>query len=217
MTRLTPTLAAYAAGRSIDPLWVSPKGRAFYPIAGGSQDPDPTPDPAPEPKGGSTPPEPTPDDGKTFTQADLDRILAGRLSKFADYDTVKQQLADVQAANQSESEKAINAAKDEGRAAAIAEAAPRLVGAEFRAALAGRRTAEQVADLIEDLDLSKYLTESGEVDTERVTKKAELLAPASEERKTAPSFGGGARKTADKPEATPGIGRLRSAYADTAK
>lgn len=124
---------------------------------------------------------------------------------------------DLKATQMTEQEKAVEAARVEARQAALTEAAPRLVGAEFRAALAGRRTAEQVADLIEDLDLSKYLTESGEVDTERVTKKAELLAPASEERKTAPSFGGGARKTADKPEATPGIGRLRSAYADTAK
>lgn len=155
------------------------------------------------------------DEGKTFTQADVDRIIAGRLAKFADYDEVKKQLADVQAANQTESEKAIKAAKEEARQAALAEAGPRLVAAEFRIALAGRRTAEEVSKLIEDYDLSKYLTDAGEVDTKRVTEKAELLAPPEKERKAAPSFGGGARKSADKAEPAPGLDRLRQAYADT--
>lgn len=159
------------------------------------------------------------DEGKTFTQADVDRIIAGRLSKYADYDEVKAELDKVKQANQTEAEKAVEAAKEEGRKAALTEAAPRLVAAEFRAALAGRRTAAEVAELIEDLDLSRYLTDAGEVDAERVTKKADLLAPPGEERKTAPSFGGGARKTgSDKQsESTPGIGRLRDAYASSGK
>lgn len=157
------------------------------------------------------------DEGKTFTQADVERIIAGRLAKFADYDALKTKLDEVEKANQTETEKAINAAKDEARQAALAEAGPRLVAAEFRIALAGRRTADEVAKLIEDYDLSKYLTDSGEVDTKRVAEKADLLAPAVEERKTAPSFGGGARKTSEKTETAPGVARLRQAYADTAK
>ena len=159
----------------------------------------------------------TGDEGKTFTQADVDRIIAGRLSKFADYDQIKTELTEVKQANQTESEKAITAAKDEARQAALAEAGPRLVAAEFRIALAGRRTADEVAKLIEDYDLSKYLTDSGEVDTKRVSEKADLLAPQTEERKTAPTFGGGARKTSDRTETAPGTPRLRQAYADTAK
>lgn len=155
------------------------------------------------------------DEGKTFTQADVDRIIQGRLSKFADYDAVKNELAEVKQANQTEAEKAINAAKDEARTAALNEAAPRLVSAEFRVALAGRRTADEVAKLIEDFDLTKYLTKDGEVDTKRVAEKADLLAPPTEERKPAPTFGGGARKGADKPEVSPGMGRLRAAYSDS--
>lgn len=119
---------------------------------------------------------------------------------------------ELKASQMTEQEKAVETAKAEARAEAIREAAPRLVGAEFRAALAGRRTADEVAALIEDLDLSKYLTEAGEVDAERVTKKAELLAPPSEERKAAPSFGGGPRRTGDKTEAAPGRPRLLAAY-----
>lgn len=124
---------------------------------------------------------------------------------------------ELKASQMTEQEKAVESAKAEARAEAIRESAPRLVSAEFRAALAGRRTAEEVASLIEDYDLSKYLTESGEVDTKRVAEKADLLAPHVEERKTAPTFGGGARRTSDKTETAPGVSRLRQAYADTAK
>lgn len=36
----TPTLASFVTGEAIAPLWVSPSGRAFYPIAGGAPDDD---------------------------------------------------------------------------------------------------------------------------------------------------------------------------------
>lgn len=35
------------------------------------------------------------DDGKTFTQADVERIIAGRFQKYADYDDLKQQVAEL--------------------------------------------------------------------------------------------------------------------------
>lgn len=35
------------------------------------------------------------DDGKTFTQADVDRIIAGRLSKYSDYDQLRQQVTEL--------------------------------------------------------------------------------------------------------------------------
>lgn len=123
---------------------------------------------------------------------------------------------ELKASQMTEQEKAVAAAKEEARRATLAEAGPRLVAAEFRVALAGRRTADEVASLIEDYDLSKYLTEDGEVDTKRVAEKADLLAP-KEERKPAPSFGGGAQKASGKTETEPGLARLRQAYADTTK
>lgn len=194
-------------------------GRPIYSIAGASpDDPSNPPSDPPSDPPADPPSDLKPDDGdKTFTQADVDRIIQGRLSKYADYDEVKAELDKVRQANQTEAEKAVEAAKVEARAEAIREAAPRLVAAEFRAALAGRRTADEVAELIEDLDLSKYLTEAGEVDAERVTKKADLLAPPGEERKTPPSFGGGPRKADDKAEVAPGRPRLLHAYANPKK
>lgn len=179
-------------------------------------DPAPEPTPTPDPAPADPPADPKSDEGKTFTQADLDRIIEGRFKKFGDYDEIKTELSKIKKANETESEKAVTAAKEEARRETLAETGPRLVAAEFRIALAGRRTMEEVAKLIEDYDLTKYLKD-GEVDVKRVAEKADLLAPPTEEKKTAPTFGGGARKTADKPEVTPGMGRLRSAYADTAK
>lgn len=35
------------------------------------------------------------DDGKTFTQADVERIIAGRFQKYADYDDLKNQVAEL--------------------------------------------------------------------------------------------------------------------------
>lgn len=58
--------------------------------------PEPTPAPAPSNTPNPTPPEPAkPDDGKTFTQADVDRIIAGRLSKYSDYDALRQQVTEL--------------------------------------------------------------------------------------------------------------------------
>ena len=157
------------------------------------------------------------DEGKTFTQADLDRILAGRLSKFADYDVVKQQLAEVQAANQSESEKALNAAKDEGRAEVRKEAGKQVALEAFNG-LAGRRNPDyDTAPALNLIDLGKFVKDDGSLDRDALKSAVEQIVPEVTPTKPAPSFGGGARKTADKPDATPGIGRLRSAYADTTK
>jgi len=210
---LTPTLAAFAAGRNIAPLWVSPSGRAFYPIAGGSE--DPPGDPAPtDPPADPPPSEPKPGDSKTFTQADVDRIISGRLQKFADYDDLKSKLEEIEAANATEAEKAAKAAREEARKEALAETAPRLVTAEFKAAAKGRMEPDALTALLEDLDLSKFLDDKGEVDVDRIEKKVAAIAPEAKPNK--PPLNGGPRKT-EKPETKPGLDRLRSAYADSSK
>lgn len=208
--RLTPTLAAFATGRTISPLWTAPNGRAFYPIAGGAEDTPPA-DPA-APTSEDPKPKASPSEGedKKFTQADVDRIIAGRFAKFADYDDVKKQLADLQSASATEQEKAVKAARDEGRTEALTETATKLVSAEFKAAAKGRMEPAALAALLEDLDLSKFLDPKGEVDLERIEKKVTALAPEPGPNK--PPLGGGARKT-EAPEPKPGLDRLRHAYA----
>lgn len=98
-----------------------------------------------------------------------------------------------------EQEKAVDEAKAQARTEAIRESAPRLVSAEFRAVSAGRLTPEQVAELIEDLDMTKYLTDSGEVDIERVTKKVDALAPKGDGKPVFPDMGQGRRTAATTP------------------
>ena len=121
----------------------------------------------------------------------LDRMKAERNEEAKQRRALQKELEELRAATQSEQEKALATARKEGESAARAAIAPRLVAAEFKAASAGRLTAEQLSGFLEDLDLTKYLTEDGEVDTERVATKVALLAPQTDPR--TPSFNGGAR------------------------
>jgi hypothetical protein len=97
----------------------------------------------------------------------------------------------------SDQEKALDEARKSARTETLREIGAHLVTAEFRAQAAGRLTAEQVAELVEDIDMTKYLTESGEVDAERVARKVEALAPKPDPNAapTWPDLGQGARDT----------------------
>lgn len=94
-----------------------------------------------------------------------------------------------------EQEKAVATAVADARTTTLREVGSHLVAAEFRAQAAGRLTPEQVAELIEDLDMTKYLTEAGEVDATRVTRKVDALAPKPDPNAapTWPDLGQGAR------------------------
>ena len=63
-----------------------------------------------------------------FSQADLDRIIAGRLQKYADYDQLKKDLASAQAATAT----AVEAAKTEARDELMSEVTDRLVRSEAK-------------------------------------------------------------------------------------
>lgn len=93
-----------------------------------------------------------------------------------DYDQLKADsaaLGKIRADSATEAEKAIAAARQEERMAL----APSLVGAEFRAAAKGVLTDTQRDALLEDLDLTKYLTDKGQVDVAKVEKKVAAMAP----------------------------------------
>jgi hypothetical protein len=119
-----------------------------------------------------------------------------------------EQYAALEQASRSEAEKAADEARAAGekagreaeRAEALGKFAPRLVGAEFRAQLAGRMTGEQVAELVDGLNVSRFLTEDGAADAEAVARfvaaiptpqpaVAEPAAPARQVR----DIGGGSR------------------------
>lgn len=128
--------------------------------------------------------------GKLFTQADLDRIVGERLNRqkaqFADYDTLKAEAAEAARLRQEQetaSEKAVREAREAAAAEERKKLAPQVVRAEFRAAAKGILTDAQRDAFLEDADLTKYLTDKGEVDVEKVAKKVEALAPAKPEGK----------------------------------
>jgi hypothetical protein len=145
----------------------------------------PAPPPAPEPGGPPAPPAPDPqpptppeppeppDDA-----AELRRSLAAERRRASG---LERQLGELRQQNMTDQERAVAAARDEGRAEARREAGRALVGAEFRALAAGKLP--NAAALAEALDLTTFLAEDGSVDTERLTawieRAAEGVTPPS--------------------------------------
>lgn len=112
---------------------------------------------------------------KTFTQADLDRIVADRIAreraKFADYGDLKKKAA----AAMTEQEKAVADAEARGRQTALTEFGQELVRAEFRALAGGR--VEGLDELLDDMNLAKFLGEDGKPNGEAIAKAVSRFAP----------------------------------------
>lgn len=116
----------------------------------------------------------------------------------ADYEAIKAERDQLKAAGQTDAEKAAAKAAEEAATKARAEAeatlrgkyAGQLVAAKFEVALAGKRDLKDIQALVEGLDLTKFLTDSGEVDTDKVTNYAAGLTPNGS---TWPDTGAGKR------------------------
>lgn len=100
----------------------------------------------------------------------------------ADYESVVAERDALKQATQTDAEKAIDQARreasDAATAAARAHFAGQLVAAKLEAALAGKIPAEKIASQVEFLDHSKFLTDAGEVDTDKVTQYAAGISSA---------------------------------------
>jgi hypothetical protein len=124
--------------------------------------------------------------GKTFTQDDVNRIVADRVArtqqKFADYDQLKSAAAEldkVRDASRSDLERAVEAARKEGAQVATQAANSRLVKAEARALAAGAkfRDPSDAVAFLGDLSSVK-VTADGDVDTASLEKALADLAKA---------------------------------------
>lgn len=157
---------------------------------------------APEPPA-APPAEPKPAEPRTFTQDDLNRMLADQKrkveSKFADYGDLKAKAAEadqLRKEQETAAEKALREAVEKAKADAQAELRPKLVEARFHAAAAGRIEPDRLATLTEDLDMSRYLKDDGSVDVDKITAKVEAWTPVKEEpRGPKPDPTQGARNT----------------------
>lgn len=197
-----PTLGVQALG-------LNRKGLPIWPQRGGAEDGDGEAAGAGE---------------KTFTQADVDRLMGEtrRKAKPADYDDLKTKAAkldEIEAASASDLEKAVNAAKKETEDAIRAEVRRErvldrvevLAAKDFADADDARLRMEKRAD--------EFVTKDGEVDADAIkTALAQLLKDKPHlAANTAPiDLGQGVRK-ADKPDPGPGASRMRAAYAASSK
>lgn len=104
------------------------------------------------------------------------------------------ELAEIRKSKMTPSEQQIEDAKKQARQEALAEFAPRLAELAFQQALAHVAEADR-KELIEDLNLSKFVTEDGGVNMEAVAKTAARIAPVTGGRGSGrgPDFGAGRR------------------------
>lgn len=167
------------------------------------EEPSPPTPPAPTPPA-PTPPAPTPPapDAPKFppntpvadmTQAEQteywkhqSRKHEARATERGDYDELKKKadrLAEIETQNQTDQEKAVTTARTEADESARADerrkAAEKIVDAEMRAAGALRGVKpEQLAPLLDPLDRTKFLTDTGDVDLDKVTQFVANVGPA---------------------------------------
>lgn len=90
------------------------------------------------------------------------------------------ELAQLKTASQTDQEKAIEAARAEGRTQALRDASKQLVDAHFTAATANRMTDDQRTALLAGLDRTAFMAADGiTVDTAKVTAFVDQIAPAA--------------------------------------
>lgn len=133
--------------------------------------------------------------GKTFTQADLDRIVADRVARerarYSDYSDLKKRAA----AAMTEQERAVAEAEQRGRSAALKDSGSRLARAEFRAAAAGKVSTSALDGFLEYADLGRFVGDDGEPDEKAIAAAVKKLSGSS----PGTNYDGGARGEADKP------------------
>jgi hypothetical protein len=181
---------------------------------------DPTP--APEPQ--NPPQDPPKDEGKTFTQADVDRIIAGRLAKFSDYDDLKSKVSEMETANQTDLEKAVKTARHEATAEVTQKTNARLVAAEIRAVASELGYRDPADALAQYGDLTAVsVDDEGQVDTATVKSRLEQIAKdksyllKDNPVGSAADAGIGVGGSGPAVDVKPGLGRLQAAYANTTK
>lgn len=151
--------------------------------------------------GGTGEPDGTPVKFTPITsQADLDKIIQDRVrreqQKYRDYDSLKakaEQFDVLAQESQTDRERELEEARLEAFHEAMAQAVPLAVRAEFRSAAKGVLSAEQLESLLEDLDLTRYASDEGQPDEEKITKKIAAFAPAKGKTGTHTGFGQGTR------------------------
>jgi hypothetical protein len=134
------------------------------------------------------------------SQEEFDKRISRRLNseraKYRDYDTLKskaEQFDLLARESQTDREREIEEARLEAFNEAMSKAVPIAVKAEFKSAAKGVLTDEALQSLLEDLDLTRYATDDGDPDEDKIARKIAALAPAkgSRENRARTGFGQG--------------------------
>ncbi len=152
--------------------------------------PDPQPGDPQDPQPPSAKDEPLGDAGKAALQQEREaRKAADKRAK-----DFEKELTQFKQANMSETEKAVSEAEQRGRSAAAEEFGIELAREKFDA-LAGRRNPDaKTDDILELVDLKKFLGDDGRPNVSAIQSAVERLVPEASDRP--PSFDGGQRKSA---------------------
>lgn len=126
----------------------------------------------------------------------------------ANADAAKE-LEKVRQQSMTETEKAVSEAFAKGRSEGLSEGGAKVARAEVRAAAAGRLDADQVATLLDGLNLAAFLGDDGEVDQAKVAAFIDGIAPKPDPDKPAafPDLGQGVRGS-EVPLGSDALGRI---------
>jgi len=158
------------------------EGTLVVPAGGATEPPDPA-TPAPDPAPPAPPAEPTaidpanlPEDHPLVKAYRLTKAELAEVKRRSDAATEQARLAALSDAER-QVEEAKVAAKQAGRDEAATEFGSRIAAAEIKAALTG--IVPDPGSIVEDLNISRYLTDTGEVDAAKVSElKAKYQALA---------------------------------------
>lgn len=128
---------------------------------------------------------------ETFDAEYVKKLRAEAARYRTDAKNATAELEKQRAASMTEAERAVAEAEAKGRKAAASEFGTRLVQSEYVAAAARRNPNFDAAAVLEDINLARFLTETGEPDTDAITASVQRLIP--EGSAVAPSFDGGVR------------------------
>lgn len=134
------------------------------------------------------------------------RVHENRDKSRSDYDELKataEKYQQLVAASQTDHERAVAEARRQGRAEAMTETGTQLVDGWLRVAIGDRMPKESVDALLGPLDRTKFLNQSGAVDTDRVYAYAATVVPAQAQQQSGqqPPAGQGGQQPA--PQAQP--------------
>ena len=205
-----------------EPIYVSPSGRKFYPIGGASDDDggdggdgdngDGTDNGDDSGSGGDggdgdqgkdTGDKGGDGDGDAFpANTPVKDMTAEQQAAYWKHHARKhetaaksaaEKIAEFERASLSDSEKAIAEAKDAGKAEAMAELNTKVLEAHVDAFIAANKLKREDVPAIDALDLTKFLTDENDVDTDRLATVLATLAPTTGPGGSGPDMGQGGR------------------------